>query len=229
MLRRIIAALILVPLAIVLIAFAVANRQDVTVSFDPFSSVAPALQRNHAAAVCADHHDAHRRRSNHRRQRSGSGMDGGAGPAQLRLRQREATAANCAPRLLRRCRQVTPSRASCPANKIPPPRLRLKPPAQQFFTNGVSMLYEAKARLAPMNVPDINRSILRMHIATIEALETSDQGLGLLPRSGVEHVFDDNAVDFLAEKRAGLDLWEPHAVSKSNSPTSLVDRWVSCS
>jgi uncharacterized membrane protein YciS (DUF1049 family) len=43
MLRNIIATLILVPLAIVLIAFAVANRQSVTVSFDPFSASAPAL------------------------------------------------------------------------------------------------------------------------------------------------------------------------------------------
>jgi uncharacterized integral membrane protein len=42
MLRKVIAALILLPLAIVLIAFAVANRQSVTVSFDPFSSTAPA-------------------------------------------------------------------------------------------------------------------------------------------------------------------------------------------
>lgn len=42
MLRKIIAALILVPLAIVVIAFAMANRQVVTVSFDPFSGSAPA-------------------------------------------------------------------------------------------------------------------------------------------------------------------------------------------
>lgn len=42
MLRKIVAALILVPLAIVIIAFAVANRQIVTVSLDPFSSSAPA-------------------------------------------------------------------------------------------------------------------------------------------------------------------------------------------
>jgi uncharacterized integral membrane protein len=41
-LRKIVAALILVPLAIVIIAFAVANRQSVTVSLDPFSSAAPA-------------------------------------------------------------------------------------------------------------------------------------------------------------------------------------------
>lgn len=42
MLRKIIATLILVPLAIVIIAFAVANRQSVTVSLDPFGSSAPA-------------------------------------------------------------------------------------------------------------------------------------------------------------------------------------------
>lgn len=42
MLRKIVAALILVPLALVLIAFAMANRQVVTVSFDPFSGSAPA-------------------------------------------------------------------------------------------------------------------------------------------------------------------------------------------
>jgi uncharacterized integral membrane protein len=36
--RKIVAAVILIPLAIVIIAFAVANRQNVTVSFDPFSS-----------------------------------------------------------------------------------------------------------------------------------------------------------------------------------------------
>jgi uncharacterized integral membrane protein len=42
MLRKIVTALIVVPLAVVIIAFAVANRQTVTVSFDPFSSVSPA-------------------------------------------------------------------------------------------------------------------------------------------------------------------------------------------
>jgi len=42
LLRRIVAALILGPLAIIIIAFAVANRQQVTVSLDPFSSSAPA-------------------------------------------------------------------------------------------------------------------------------------------------------------------------------------------
>jgi len=41
-LRKIVAAVILIPLAIVIIAFAVANRQIVTVSPDPFSSEHPA-------------------------------------------------------------------------------------------------------------------------------------------------------------------------------------------
>ena len=40
----IVAAVILIPLAIVIIAFAVANRQVVTVSFDPFSANAPAAE-----------------------------------------------------------------------------------------------------------------------------------------------------------------------------------------
>src|SRR5262249_33034618 len=43
MIRKPVSALILVPLAIVLIVFAVANRQTVVVSFDPFDSVHPAL------------------------------------------------------------------------------------------------------------------------------------------------------------------------------------------
>jgi len=42
LLRKIVAALILVPLAVVIIAFAVANRQIVTVSLDPFSASDPA-------------------------------------------------------------------------------------------------------------------------------------------------------------------------------------------
>ena len=56
-----------------------------------------------------------------------------------------------------------------------------------------------------MNVPDVNRSILRMHIAAIEAKHPL-KILGLLPRGSAAHIFDDNALDFLAEKRPGLDL-----------------------
>ena len=42
MFRKVDTAIIVVPLAIVIVAFAVANRQVVTVSFDPFSSASPA-------------------------------------------------------------------------------------------------------------------------------------------------------------------------------------------
>jgi uncharacterized integral membrane protein len=43
MLRKLITALILVPLAVLLVAFAVANRQSVIVSFDPFDASHPAF------------------------------------------------------------------------------------------------------------------------------------------------------------------------------------------
>src|SRR5665647_2468913 len=42
MFRKIVTAIVVVPLAVVIIAFAVANRQAVTVSFDPFSATSPA-------------------------------------------------------------------------------------------------------------------------------------------------------------------------------------------
>ncbi len=42
MARKIVTAVILVPLAILIVVFAVANRQPVTVSFDPFASTNPA-------------------------------------------------------------------------------------------------------------------------------------------------------------------------------------------
>ena len=42
MFRRTLSAVILIPLMVVVVAFAVANRQSVIVSFDPFSSAAPA-------------------------------------------------------------------------------------------------------------------------------------------------------------------------------------------
>jgi uncharacterized integral membrane protein len=40
--RKIVTAVIVVPLAVIIIAFALANRQSVTVSFDPFSTASPA-------------------------------------------------------------------------------------------------------------------------------------------------------------------------------------------
>ena len=42
MARKIVTAIIVIPLAVVIIAFAIANRQMVTVSFDPFSVTEPA-------------------------------------------------------------------------------------------------------------------------------------------------------------------------------------------
>jgi len=45
MIRKFVTALILVPLAIVFAAFAVANRQFVVVSFDPFDQAHPAFAR----------------------------------------------------------------------------------------------------------------------------------------------------------------------------------------
>src|SRR5512139_37332 len=42
MFRRVVSAVILVPLSAAIIIFAVANRQSVTVSFDPFSTASPA-------------------------------------------------------------------------------------------------------------------------------------------------------------------------------------------
>ena len=43
MIRKLVSALVLVPLAIVLIAFAVANRESILVSLDPFDQANPAL------------------------------------------------------------------------------------------------------------------------------------------------------------------------------------------
>jgi hypothetical protein len=46
-----------------------------------------------------------------------------------------------------------------------------------------------------------------MHVAAIEA-KYPIKIIGLLPRGSVGHVFEDNALDFLAEKRPGLDLFD---------------------
>jgi len=43
MIRKVITALVLVPLAVAFISFAVANRQTIVVSFDPFDQTDPAL------------------------------------------------------------------------------------------------------------------------------------------------------------------------------------------
>ncbi len=43
MIRKIVTALVLIPFAVVFISFAVANRQSVVVSFDPFDQANPAF------------------------------------------------------------------------------------------------------------------------------------------------------------------------------------------
>jgi hypothetical protein len=43
--RKIVAVVILVPLAMIIVAFAVANRQDVTISLDPFNPGQPAYSK----------------------------------------------------------------------------------------------------------------------------------------------------------------------------------------
>jgi uncharacterized integral membrane protein len=45
MFRKIVTAIIVIPLVAVIIAFAVANRQGVTVTLDPFSSINPAYAK----------------------------------------------------------------------------------------------------------------------------------------------------------------------------------------
>ena len=56
-----------------------------------------------------------------------------------------------------------------------------------------------------MNAPDLHRSILRHHVAAVEA-EHPLKIVGLLPTGSVAHVSDPRAVNLLAEKRPGLDL-----------------------
>jgi hypothetical protein len=65
-----------------------------------------------------------------------------------------------------------------------------------------------------MNKPDINRSILRMHIAAVEG-QFPIKIIGLLPRGSAAHVFEDDALDFLAEKRPGLTLFGWAGVERS--------------
>jgi predicted nucleotidyltransferase len=69
-----------------------------------------------------------------------------------------------------------------------------------------------------MNAPDINRSILRMHVSAIER-EHPIKILGLLPRGSAAHVFESDALDLLAEKKPGLSL-----LGLCKAETALSDR-----
>jgi hypothetical protein len=56
-----------------------------------------------------------------------------------------------------------------------------------------------------MNVHQIDRRILLTHLhATAEKFPL--RFVGLLPRGSAPHVFGEDAVDILAEKKPGLDL-----------------------
>src|SRR5262249_39035968 len=56
-----------------------------------------------------------------------------------------------------------------------------------------------------MRKDSIDRAALRTHIAAVEAKHPI-KVLGLLPRGSAGHVFDEDALDLLAEKRPGLSL-----------------------
>jgi hypothetical protein len=56
-----------------------------------------------------------------------------------------------------------------------------------------------------MNAPIIDRSILLRHIHAIEE-QFPISIVGLLPRGSAAHVFGEDAVDFLADKKPGLSL-----------------------
>lgn len=123
MLRKFVAALILVPLAIIFIALAVANRQLVTLSFDPFSPGAPAaalalplfvivLTALVAGVIVGG---LAVRLGNGRWRRMARRFEREAGELRMRLDALVEKAAE--PSIV-------------PREQEPPPRLRLKPPAR---------------------------------------------------------------------------------------------------
>jgi predicted nucleotidyltransferase len=56
-----------------------------------------------------------------------------------------------------------------------------------------------------MNIQSIDRRILLTHLHTVEE-KFPLRFVGLLERGSATHVFGDDAVDLLAEKREGLSL-----------------------
>ena len=56
-----------------------------------------------------------------------------------------------------------------------------------------------------MNAPIIDRSALLHHIRAIEEKYPLTIA-GFLPRGAAAHIFDDSAIDFLADKKPGLSL-----------------------
>jgi uncharacterized integral membrane protein len=121
LLRKIIAALVLVPLAVVIIAFAVANRRSVTLSLDPFSASAPAASLTlplFALVIAA--------------LIAGAIAGGvaawlGQGKWRRRARRHEREANELRVKLAAFAEPREPSIA--PRESAPPPRLKLRPPA----------------------------------------------------------------------------------------------------
>jgi hypothetical protein len=56
-----------------------------------------------------------------------------------------------------------------------------------------------------MNIPVIDRSALLRHVRAIEE-EYPLKIVGFLPRGSAAHILEEDAVDFLAEKKPGLSL-----------------------
>lgn len=56
-----------------------------------------------------------------------------------------------------------------------------------------------------MNAPDLHRTILKRHIATVEARYPL-RVLGVLPQGSATHLSDPNSLALLAAKEPGLDL-----------------------
>ena len=123
LLRKIVTAIILVPLAMVIIAFAVANRQIVTVSFDPFSVTEP------AAVVALPLFALIIRVAHHRRaDRRGRGL-AAAEPMALAARRLEREVADLRGKASMRCEVRRASRPCVQSAGSPPQRrCELRPP-----------------------------------------------------------------------------------------------------
>ena len=74
-----------------------------------------------------------------------------------------------------------------------------------------------------MNAPVLPRDVLRHHVATIEGRHPI-KIIGVLPRGSAGHLFDDDGLDLLAEKREGLDIFG--LASAENALADLVGRPV---
>lgn len=57
-----------------------------------------------------------------------------------------------------------------------------------------------------MNAPDTYRQILRQHVAAVEA-KYPLRIVGILPSGSTPHVFGDNPLSLLADKKEGLSLF----------------------